>query len=314
MGHDQRFKELLRLFLRPFLEHFFPDIAGHLDLSSPEFVDKELFEDPPEGSHRIADLVARVTTKDGEPELLLVHIEVQADRKGDVPARMFDYYALLRRTYRLPVVPLVIYLRGGHDRLTHEEYRDTLFGRETLRFRYHCLVLARLNAEEHVGSDEPLLAGLAALMDRSGVNHPLRLRLSMLNRIGKSPYDPYRKFLLTNLVEVYFELGENEAERFQEALSHPDFKEANEMAGTYSERLLEEGREEGRQEGRELGRSEGLMHARQQTLLRQMTKKFGALPEQLVTRVQAMTSTEALDALLDQVLVSDSLDEMDLPG
>ena len=310
MGHDQRFKELLRLFLRPFLEHFFPEIAGHLDLSSPEFVDKELFEDPPEGSRRVADLVARVTTQDGEPEMLLVHIEVQADRKSDVPAQMFDYYTLIRRTYRLPVVPLVIYLRGGRDGLTHEEYRDTLFGRETLRFRYDCLALALLDAEEHVGSDEALLAGLAALMDRSGVNQPLRLRLSMLNRIGRSPYDSYRKFLLTNLVEVYFELGENEVERFREVLSHPEFKEANEMASTYAERLLEEGREEGRQQGR----SEGLVHGKQETLLRLSTKKFGALPEQLVTRVQAMTSNEALDALLDQVLVSDSLDEMDLPS
>ncbi|GMR22200.1 MAG: hypothetical protein BMS9Abin37_0533 [Acidobacteriota bacterium] len=78
------------------------------------------------------------------------------------------------------------------------------------------------------------------------------------------------------------------------------------MASTYAERLLEEGREQ--------GRTEGLVHGRQETLLRQMTKKFGALPEQLVTRVQTTTSTETLDALLDQVLVSDSLDEMDLPG
>ena len=82
------------------------------------------------------------------------------------------------------------------------------------------------------------------------------------------------------------------------------------MASTYSERLLEEGREEGRQQGR----SEGLVHGKQETLLRQLTKKFGALPEQLVTHVQAMTSTETLDALLDQVLGSDSLDEMDLPS
>ena len=33
MGHDHRFKELLRLFLHPFLEFFFPDIARQLDLS-----------------------------------------------------------------------------------------------------------------------------------------------------------------------------------------------------------------------------------------------------------------------------------------
>jgi hypothetical protein len=65
LGHDQRFKELLRLFLQPFLEYFFPDVASRLDLASPEFVDKELFEDPPEGTHRVADLVARVATEAG---------------------------------------------------------------------------------------------------------------------------------------------------------------------------------------------------------------------------------------------------------
>ena len=128
MGHDQRFKELLRLFLRPFLELFFPSLAKQLDLSSPVFVDKELFEDPPEGSHRVADLVAQVRSRRGEPEILLVHIEVQAERKHDVPARMFDYYTLLRRTYRLPVVPLAIYLRGGRAGLTREEYRVSLPG------------------------------------------------------------------------------------------------------------------------------------------------------------------------------------------
>lgn len=95
MGHDQRFKELLRLFLQPFLEFFFPDIESQLDLSKPEFMDKELFEDPPDGPARIADLVARVRPRDGEPELLLIHIEVQADRRKEIPERMFDYYTLL---------------------------------------------------------------------------------------------------------------------------------------------------------------------------------------------------------------------------
>jgi len=317
LGHDQRFKELLRLFLQPFLEYFFPDVASRLDLASPEFVDKELFEDPPEGTHRVADLVARVATRGGESDLLLVHIEVQAEKRSDVPPRMFDYYALLRRTYRLPVVPLVVYLRGGGAPLTREVYREDPVGLDTLRFQYHRLVLAQLDAETHLRTEDALLAGLAALMDRSKVNDPLLLRLSMLDRIGKSDYDPYRKFLLANLVEVYYELRDNEVERFERALARPEFKEAKKMATSHVDRIMEEGREEGRQEGRQEGRNEGrnegVVLGKQQTLLRLLRKKFGDLPTGMVERVQAIASAESLDYLLDQVLEARTLDEMDLP-
>ena len=301
MGHDQRFKELLRLFLQPFLEFFFPEIARQLDLSKPEFMDKELFEDPPEGAARIADVVARVRTREGDPELLLIHIEVQGERRKDIPARMFDYYTLLRRTYRVPVIPVVIYLRGGDGSLTQEEYRDGVLGIETLTFRFHGVALAHLDAEEHVRREEALLAGLAALMDRSRVSEPLELRLAMLTRIGKSVYDRYRKFLLTNLVEVYFELGDNDAERFRKALARPEFKEAKDMATSHVERI------------EEAARSEGVLQGKRETLVRLLTRKFGPLPPELETRVDTIASVEELDALLDRVLVAGSLDEMGLP-
>ena len=48
--------------------------------------------------------------------------------------------------------------------------------------------------------------------------------------------------------------------------------------------------------------------------MRQLNKKFGALPDELVTHVHDMTTAEDLNALLDQVLVAHSLEEMDLPG
>ena len=310
MGHDQRFKELLRLFLKPFLEIFFPHVAQHLDLSSPEFLDKELFEDPPEGSHRVADLVARVASREGDPELVLVHIEVQSDRKHDVPARRFDYFSLLHRRYRLPIVPLVIYLRGGGRGLLRETYKVRLFGRETLRFQYDCLILAKLDARATVARQEALVAALAALMDRSRVSDRIGLRLSMLDRIGKSRYDPYRKFLLTNLVEVYFELRDNEVERFERALSRPEFKEAREMATSHVERIEEAAREKGREEGR----SEGVLIAKRETLVRQLTRKFGVPPSELDARVRSITAVEELDALLDRVLEASTLEEMNFPG
>ena len=113
MSHDQFFKELLQTFFRQFLELFFPTVAARLDFADVEFLDKEIFTDLPVGAVREADLVARVRTREGEPELILIHIEVQARRGREFGARMAEYYMLLRLRHRLPVLPIVLYLERG---------------------------------------------------------------------------------------------------------------------------------------------------------------------------------------------------------
>ena len=120
MGHDQLFKEFLRAFLGSFLELFYPDVAARLDFATTHFLDKELFADRPDGPKREADVVARVETLDGEPEMVLIHVEVQQRRQADVPERMLEYYMLLRLRHRLPILPMVVYLTGGRDGLTEE--------------------------------------------------------------------------------------------------------------------------------------------------------------------------------------------------
>ena len=110
MGQDQLFKTILKGLLQDFLELFFPEAAARLDFENLRFVDKEVFANVPEGEVRQADIVAQLETRDGEPELVLVHVEVQAEPKGDFPRRMFEYYALLRLQYGLPVFPIALYL------------------------------------------------------------------------------------------------------------------------------------------------------------------------------------------------------------
>jgi len=78
MGHDQIFKEFLRAFLKDFLELFFPKDEARLDFGALRFLDTESFTSFPEGSSRQEDIVAEFHTRDGAPEHLLVHIEVQA--------------------------------------------------------------------------------------------------------------------------------------------------------------------------------------------------------------------------------------------
>jgi predicted transposase YdaD len=307
LSYDQLFKTVLEWLLRDFMELFFPEAAARLDFQTLRFVDKEAFANVPDGTVREADVVARLHTHEGEPELVLVHIEIQTEPEGDFPHRMFEYYSILRLHYRIPVFPVVVYLRHGpSSRIA--EYRESLFEQDLLVFRYHTLALARLPAEEYVETG-PLGAALSALMAVSG--NRARVRLSMLERVVQSELDQALKYLLVNVIETFFELSGEDAEEYRRLLSRKEYRAVQEVELTWADRLMEKGREEGREEGREAGREAGVREGKRETLLRQLTAKFGELPPEVAAKIDAL-SAAVLDSLLERVLTSVSLDEMGL--
>jgi predicted transposase/invertase (TIGR01784 family) len=301
MGYDQLFKTLLEGLLQDFLDLFFPEAAARLDFQTLAFVGKEVFANVPEGRVREADVVARLKTREGEPEILLVHVEVQTEPESDFPRRMFQYYSVLRVHYGIPVFPIAVYLRNGpSSRIAL--YRESLFDQELLVFRYHALALARLPAEEYVETS-PLGAALAALMAAS--RNRAHLRLSMLGRVAESALDEALKYLLVNVIETFFELSGEDAEEYRRLLSGKEYRAVQEVELTWAERLMEKGREEGRKEGTE----EGM----RRMLLRQLTAKFGGLPQEAKASVGTMSSAE-LERLFDRVLTAATLDDLGLGG
>ena len=215
MGHDQRFKEFLHAFLRDFLKLFFPDVENRLDFGNVEFLDTELFTDRLEGRPREADVVAKLDTRDGGPELVLIHVEVQLRPGQDFGARMFEYYSLLWSRYKLPIFPIALYLRGGKQGLGTEEFRVKLFGRDVLRFRYESIHLARLGVEEYGDRGGPAGAGLAALMNRSASRDVEQLRVSLMWRVVQSEFDEARQLILIDLIQTYFELSGEQMARYR---------------------------------------------------------------------------------------------------
>jgi hypothetical protein len=297
LGYDQLFKTILEALLQDFLELFFPEAAARLDFQSLRFVDKEVFANVPEGEVRQADIVARLETRDGEPELVLVHIEVQWEPKSDFPRRMFQYYSVLRLHYGIPVFPIALYLRGGPPSPL-AEYRESLFEEELLLFRYHSVALARFSAEEYVETN-PLGAALAALMSRGDAPKPARLRLSMLERVAESELNEALKYLLVNVIETFFELSEEDAEEYRRMISRKEDRAVQEMELTWADRLMEKGREV------------GVLQGKRETLVRLLTAKFGVLPDETKARVVVLSSTD-LDRALDRVLTAGTLDELQL--
>ena len=249
--------------------------------------------------------MAQIHTHEGTPELILVHIEVQLRPEPDFAQRMFQYYVLLWLRYRVPILPVAVTIRGGKS-LTEEQYRVALFGREQLRFRYQTVALAQLDAEEYVDKRNPVAAALAALMRRRDVEDRLTLRALMLQHVAESKLDEAQEFLLKNLIETYFKLAAEEKERFSRLLMKSEYREAQEMELTWADEMMEKGRKEGLKTGLLVGKREALKH--------QLVKKFGPLPQETVSRLDALESLDELDAYLDRVLTAGSLEEMGLDG
>ena len=244
MSHDQLFKELLQEFFREFLELFFSRVAARLDFSRVTFLDKELFTDSPEGDLREADLIAQVYTLDGQPEVVLIHVEVERQRRNTFSARMHDYYHIIRWRKKLAVYPIAIYLSPGAGGLVRETYTESVFDEEIDRFTYWAVGLPDLSADDYRDSENVLASGLSALMRVSTLGKAVQ-KAWQLRRVAQSAENEARKFLLVNLIEKYLPLQGAEAEEFERLTAQPEAQEVHEMISIYEERGIEKGIERG---------------------------------------------------------------------
>jgi hypothetical protein len=149
VDHDQRFKSLLKAFFAEFFQTFFPAWADRFDFSRVDWLEQEVFIDPPRGERRSLDLVARLPLCPGVPPpapaagepadcwLTLIHIEIDSrDAVAPLRPRMFSYYEQLRRQHGVPVLPIALYLRVGLDGIGWDVYQETYWDRQLLSFSY----------------------------------------------------------------------------------------------------------------------------------------------------------------------------------
>jgi len=114
---------------------------------------------------------------------------------------------------------------------------------------------------------------------------------------------------------IYHERNENEQSKLQEALeqsmrSEELRQEVIEMGKSMADVLMERGERKGRTEGR----TEAAIKTRQETLVRQLRKRFGDVPRGVVRAVQATTDVAQLDDWLDRFATADTLDDLGIPA
>lgn len=296
--HDQRLKELLRLFFRAFLDLILPAWADRFDLAALDWQQQEVFTDPPSGKMRRLDLVARLPRRDppaGTAADLLALVEIGAEDKATRLRKQFaaNHRALRART-DADVLPLALYLQVALQGRGLDSYVEEVEGLEVFRFNFPYLALPGLEARQHVEGDNPLAVALSVLMRGPDAERGW-LKARAMQRIATAPLNDMRKYLLMECVEAYAPLEGPALKDFERLLVTPDYQEAR-MLGVTS---YEKGRSAGRDEGQRV------------LLLRQMEKRFGALSEEVKAAVQALPH-ERLLQLGDDLLTATSLADLGL--
>jgi len=114
----------VRVLLADFFLLFFSAVGGAFRFSTVEWLNKEVFPDPPKGSAANSNIVAKLRTREAVPEPFESWIPSStSNRIGRCSAalrpRMPNYYHFLRRKHHCRLLPIGFYMRvrlEGHRR------------------------------------------------------------------------------------------------------------------------------------------------------------------------------------------------------
>ncbi|MBF0614726.1 MAG: DUF4351 domain-containing protein [Magnetococcales bacterium] len=326
--YDSPWKGILKRYFDEFIDFFLPVAHDDIDWSrGHEFLDQEWarIARSAASQNRRVDQLVKVWLIDGQEQWVLIHGEVQGDRDGALPERMFTSHYRVYDLYRRPVIGVVI-LTDDDPNWRPMQFRFEKWGCEVF-YRFNSLKLLdyldRLDVLE--SSRNPFaVVTWAHLTARSTRKQPEE-RYRQKWRITRSLYQ--RGFTRQQIIDLFWfidwvlQLPQDLEQRYYQEIRV--FEEGAQVQYITSvERIgLERGMAQGMALGMEKGIQEGMMIGEQrgrlagerrqaeQTLLRLLTRRFGSIPLALDVRLRG-AELASLERWTDRVLDANSLEEV----
>ena len=312
--YDTPWKTAVMRYFREFMAFFFPQAHDAIDWKlGYRFLDQELARIARDArlGHRRLDKLVQVNGRDGESQLLYIHLEIQRRRETDFAARIFTYHYRLYDRFQCPITTLVILADP------HPAWRPDWFGYDALgcETSIHYPTVKLMDYWPHL---EKLLAShnafailtVAHLMTLH-TRHQHQLRFEWKARLATLMHE--RQWSTQRILDLFDvldwmmaipsplqkQLGAKVIE-LERSMTMP-FE--NLIIKMHKERArqegLDEGREEGRQlgmeEGREEGREEGLLTGHREALTRLLKLRFGPLSLATAQRIEQASKAELAD-------------------
>lgn len=265
--NDALWKGILEDLFEDFLQFFYPEAVSQFDFGAGfDFLDKELeviFPGNDQENPRFVDKLARVYTKDGTDNWILVHIEVQGSRDKRFEERMFTYFYRIFERYHKPVAAIAIL--SDVSRIYHPKSFEWNFLGTEIRYSFKAYKILNQEERELKESLNPfaiviLTVLLALKKGRFHDDQILNLKFDLAKHLIKKQIHKTKIHALMNFLRFYVRFKENEKDLiFEEKL--------NQLTGkTYPmgieqilrEQAISEGLKKGIKQGIEKGMEKGL--------------------------------------------------------
>ena len=232
----------------------------------------------------------------------VVHVELETDSKGEIVFRMLEYFGILYRKHKKPVLSIVIYpYRTAGPNPSFQVHRDD----ESI-FYFRILKLWEIEAQSFM---EQWRANMYAMVPTmQGADYTV---LSYALDAMKQFYANQRRTLASKLMLFDVLL------RRSDMVSEEDRSRIMQKMGPYVDLLEEspymqkaraegeaEGEARGKVEGKAEGKAEGRMEMLQDNILKIVRARFPRLTKVARQKVRKVTELEELDELFNELLVA----------
>ena len=225
-----------------------------------------------------------------QSRILHLEFQVKLDSEPPLPLRFLDYWVRLYRLYRLPVYQVLVLLRPPADGTEIE----SAFVYGTTRHEYQ--VLKMWEQDPALFLNDPALLPLATLAATDTPDELLRQVAEQVRTIESTQQRQESSAYAQILAGL----------RFDKTLIRQVFREGIMRESIIYQEILQEGEQVGEQRGRTKGRTEGeqtgAIREARSLILRQLTRRVGAISPELQSHITALSLSqlEALgEALLD---------------
>lgn len=304
---DAPWKRILSQFFRPFVELCLPTFDKKIDWSKGyEKLDKDLekIKHSSKTGKRLSDMLVKVRLLDGQEKLILIHLEIQAQKQNDFAHRMFIYSYRIYDQYQLPVVSVALLLDNDSTwRPNSFELKDPFTEKPYHQFYYHVIKLVDffekiedLKKEKNIFS-KVLRIQLAALKTEKNLfSQRLHDKVQLDTELLKSELNEEEISQLKVFLDWILQLPEELMINYQKQI-----KEIEEELGvtfvSSAERVgVMKGLKEGIQQGMQQGEASLLKRLLQRRFADCFTKKYLHLLEQADCNTLSQWAENLLDA------------------
>ena len=277
---DSPWKYALTLFFQKFMEFCLPELALPIDWSRGyESLDKELQKIIPasQTGKRLSDLLFKVWLKNGEEKWILIHLEIQGQKRDDFAHRMFVYNYRTYDQYKMPVVSIALLLDEDPSwRPDSFSIENPLKKELYLHFRYHLVKLVDYKSRKQELSERDdlfaiiILAQLMVMETRKNLTKRMQNKLSLIRELLKLGLTNEEARGLFKFLDWLMIIPEDLMLTYNQQIKEI----ADEWDVPYVSTSVRVARIEGIQEGKQEGRQEGRQEGVRMMLDKQIRRRF----------------------------------------